>query len=293
MSRGFDRLFGATYLSLQSLIVSVCLAFATFFLMLLLLSRYGLKQWDKDFLLYIVIYLMAAFVPFGLTYWPKRAARKKLLLVWMTWALTTAGFTIVTPAYQFWKLIYDSNIRFMQTAILIVFAAVLIALFLYAFFFVLIRLSLRRISTTTSMLKTSLILLINIAPVFGVYAIFKALLFALERSPLQPNLDLSDIVELQSFWANWGTRVQVFFLCLLVAVFLFDIVFVLSACIFAALSALMLLHRLFWPLLSRAIYTCQRYKIVSKGKVLLYVGALLILLGIGKIGWIREFKNLF
>jgi hypothetical protein len=125
--------------------------------------------------------------------------------------------------------------------------------------------------------------------VFSAYALFKILLFKLEHSQLTPNMDTKDPEVLKQLWSSWSHRLDIFLVFLLLAFFLFDIVFVAIAALFTLLSLTMFLHRVLWPILSRMLYASQRFKIISHGLVLIYSGVALILLGIGKFEWIKAF----
>ncbi len=293
LSTILDRNFGKRLVSLPSLIVSVCYAVATFFLAILLLMRYGRGYWDSGYVWLLLLYVAIGSAPLFFSYLPGRAIKKKLLLIWLVWSLTMAQATIVGPAYQLWKTIHESAIKWVEPFILGVYCCLAVVLALYALFIVVIRKSLRSIRTSDSIVKTPVISLLNLLPIFGLYGLIKVLSLKLDHSQLDPALDYKDPTVIQNAFASWSTRFDMFLVFLLVAFFLFDLIFVFTAIVFAALSLVMFLHRLFWPALSRLLYALQRFRIVSSGMVLVYLGSLLILLGIGRLSWLQHLVKLF
>jgi hypothetical protein len=278
--------FGRRLISLQSLTVSVCFAVASCLAFVLLLFRKGLGYWDKTLVMIFVLYLGVGSFPTLISF-AGRAKRKKYLLIWLTYCLTSAYLMIVMPSFDIWKEIHYSEIRWVETFILGLYLCVLIALLFFAFFIGLIRKSLRAIQNAESILKTGGLLFLNLLPIASAYGLIKLLLFKLEHSQFDPSLNYKDPLVIQTAFANWSTRVDMFLVFLFVAFCLFDVVFIFTAVAFGLLSLLMFLHRLFWPVLSRLLYASQRFRIISDGKILIYIGALFILLGIGKISWLK------
>jgi hypothetical protein len=287
MSNALDRVFGLRLVSLQSLTVSVCYAFATGFIVLLLLLRYSTHSWDLTQLEFIAIYLSVGTLPAFISYLG-RAKKKKFLLIWLTASITFADAMIAIPAFQLWKQAYESKMAWFATVLLLIYASVISALILYASFICLIRRSLKAISNSTSLLRTAGISFLNVAPLFGLYGLFKLLSFKLEHSHITPDMDYKNIAVLQSMFAGWSNRIDVFLVLLLIAFILFDVVLFISATGFALLALVMFLHRALWPIISRVLYASQRFEIVSDGKVLIYIGILFMLLGVGKLSWLEN-----
>src|SRR5436309_5439282 len=127
MSSALDRVFGPRLISLHSLTVSVCYAFATLFLAVVLLLRYSTHIWNKDYLQFIILYLMVGTAPVFFSYLG-RAKKKKYLLIWLTASITFADAMIVLPAFQLWKSIHDSEIAWLASFILILYAGAVVAL---------------------------------------------------------------------------------------------------------------------------------------------------------------------
>jgi hypothetical protein len=293
MSRALDRVFGTKLCSLRALIISVCYGFAAFFFAVILLLRYSTGTWDSDYILFIFIYLVTGTAPLIFSYIPDEQDRRVYLAVWMTASLITAMHTIVKPYYELVKLIYDSNVKFLVWFILGIGLCVLIALFLFASFLMLIRLSLRTIQSSTSLFKTALVSLLNIAPIFTFYGLLKLLTYRFSNSSyLNSPRDALNPQGLEVLWANWSARIDMFVFILLLMVFLFDIIFIITAAIFAIVSLLLFLHRMLWPVVSRLLYASQRFSIIKSGNILIYIGAVLIILGLGKISWLKAFFNI-
>jgi hypothetical protein len=57
---------------------------------------------------------------------------------------------------------------------------------------------------------------------------------------------------------------------------------------FVALALVMLAHRVFWPALSRPIYSLQRLGIARRGKLFGTVGSLLIVTAVGGVTWLEK-----
>lgn len=286
-----DRLFGPKLLSLQSMTVSVCYAVLTALLILIALIRYGQGYWYKEFLQISFLYWTLGTLPLFFSV-AGRAKRKKYLLIWLTFCLTSAWTMIGIPAFNLLKDVHYSPLRFLEVVIIVAYLSIGAALTLYAFFVSLMRRSLRAIRESNSYFRTVSISLLNLLPIIGLYGLLKLLSFKLNYSDFDPSVDYKDPAVLQSVFASWSNRLDIFLVLLLITVFLFDTVFLLTALVFASLTLVMLLHRLFWPILSRLLYASQRFHIVSDGKVLIYIGALFILLGIGKLSWLETVLKL-
>jgi hypothetical protein len=292
ITSGLDRNFGPGLVSLQSLTVSICYAVVTCLIAVSLLLRYGQGRGETDLLSALALYFTVAFVPFVVSY-AGRAKRKKYLLIWLTASITSAYLMIVLPAFNFWKKIHDSDIRWTESLILGAYICVLVSLLLYSGFLVLMRLSLRLIRNSNSVIKTATISLLNLLPILGIYALGKLLLFKLEHSNIDPALDYKNEAVLRSVFSNWQTRIDVFLVLLLFSLFLFDLIFIVTAVVFGLVSALMYIHRAFWPVLSRIVYASQRFQIISNGNVLIYLGVFFILIGFGRLSWLTSIGKLF
>lgn len=281
-----DRIFGPKLISLQSLIVSVCYAVVTALLIFIGLIRYSQGYWHKEFLQFTYLYVCIGTIPLFLTLYD-RAKQEKYLLIWMTFSLTSAWTLVGIPTYQLWSSVRTSPVGFLHVLIIVLCLSVGIALALYALSITVIRRSLRAIRDSKSFFKAAIISMLNLLPVLGIYGLVKVLLFKLDYSNFDPSLDYKDPAVLQSVFSNWSNRVDIFLVFLLIAVFLFDLVFLASAVVFALLTVLMFIHRCFWPVLSQVLYASQRFKIFSDGKILIYIGAIFILFGLGKLSWLK------
>jgi len=58
--------------------------------------------------------------------------------------------------------------------------------------------------------------------------------------------------------------------------------------LFLTVTIFLIAHRLFWPISLRLLYACKRNQILKEGRVLLYAGALLLIVGFGRYEWLHE-----
>lgn len=293
LTKALDRLFGVRLISLRSLTISICYGFATFFIAVLILLRYSTGAWDGDVSFFVFVYLLSGSIPLGLSFISDEQDRRVWFAVWLTSCVAAALHNIIKPFYDIVQTIYDSPVRYLTWFIVGIGASIVFALLLYTAFLVLMRLSLRTIATSTSWMKTSLVSLLNIAPIFTFYALLKLLTYRFNNSVyLNSPREVMGEEGLKALWASWSARVDMLVFLLLMMVFLFDIVFLFTALLFGTLSLLLLLHRLLWPVLSRLVYATQRFAVIRRGNVLFYLGALLIALGLGGFSWLKALVHI-
>jgi hypothetical protein len=188
----------------------------------------------------------------------------------------------IVPLLGVLKAFYSHS---MLSFILLGIVVFLLGLLFYAFSINLIRWTISRISSTDSLLKMAGYSFLNLLPIAILVGFFKFSLFILEHTPSAPGQGPEAF---KAAWGQWGTKANVFVVFLLIALVLFGFFFVLSAFAFFILSIFLVLHRLTWPALRELLYAAQRYKVLSEGKVLIYLGVLFIGLGLGKYEWFTK-----
>jgi hypothetical protein len=284
--------FGSRLVSLEAMAVSVCYSIVSVFLTLLVLQKLFLHQVLFSFYSLLFFYLVLGSAPlfFRIAY-PNRSER--LVLIWLVAMITSAYWQFLAPAIEVVKLVHQSQYSFFTSFVVGALFCVTIAFGAYFMSVVVLRITIRRVSASKSLLQIALILLLNLVPIVAIYGLIKVLEFKFEHWSSLVAVNPSDITPdnpeaLKQILSSWNNLFDVMLVILLMALFYFEFIFSVSALLSFLMSLFLIVHRLFWPTMLRVLDACKRNRIISEGRVLLIVGALLIIIGIGKFQWIEK-----
>ncbi|HEY6803707.1 MAG TPA: hypothetical protein VI306_09025 [Pyrinomonadaceae bacterium] len=274
----FNSYFGDELVSLEAIIISICFALLTCLISAQLLLLYTHQGWSVFILRYTFLFSVAASVPL----FARLAFKdpKKVILIWLAVLGTLTYTEVLSPLVGLIQLTTVSDkLRFAVSFIWAACSCIAIALALYVVSVWIIRKSLRAIETSTSAIRIGVICLFNAVPLLAIYGSVKLFFFVATFSKIDPNINLKDEQEVMTLWQQWGTSIDIILGMLMLVLFFFNSIFIISASLFIGLSVFILLHRLLWPIVSALIYASQRFKIVSEGPVLIVIGVVLILIG--------------
>jgi hypothetical protein len=271
MTTIFDRLFGVRIFSVQAVGVSICYSFICTGVLSLILRRLAPVSNIRlsDALGMIVEGVIFGTVPIFLSQWNLKVFRITPIHVWFSIFIIKSGWGLGTP---FFYIVYiglsKPEMRKITFMILALAGAVLLALFLFAVFVGIMRTTVRGIAGSESPMKIVGLLLLNLAAPLVFYWLFE-MAFAVPDS-----------------FGNFGMAVTALLLVVVVFGVVFNFAFVLIAVAFVCLAILMLLHRLFWPAISRPLYKLQALGISKRPRVFAAIGLILVGLGFGKHEWL-------
>lgn len=263
-SRVFDALFGKKLFSIRGIGVSICYSLASLVLCLELLSainphKFGsasFQNWGW-FLLFVSLGSLPSII----------GPQKEPLWIW---GLALFAL-IVIPVLKAADIVYQ-KFGTARTAGMLLFLAVLfgVSFVCDVLYIALTRWMLRKLWKQIHLLKMIGILFVNI-----LLAIF------LMAGPFILGL----IEVLGAVKINAPASVGAFGIGLMLGTVL-NFVDILACSVFLLLLALMLLHRIFWPILERPIYACARFGIIKEKKLLWTLGGFLLFVpGHGESIW--------
>jgi hypothetical protein len=287
-----NNIFGTRVVSLEAMAVSVCYSIASVFLVLLVLQKLFLHQSLFSFYSLLFLYLGLGSAPlfFRIAY-PNHS--KRLILIWLVAMITSAYWQFLAPAIGVVQLVYQSQYSFFTSFVVGSLFCITIAFGSYFISIVVLRITIRRVSTSKSLLRIALILLLNLFPIVAIYGLIKGLEFKFEHwsslTAINPSQITPDNPEaLKQLLSSWNNLLDVMLVILLMAFVFFELIFSISALLSLLLSMFLIVHRLVWPIVLRVLDAAQRHKIIREGRVLLICGTLLIIIGIGKFEWIEK-----
>ena len=288
MTSALDRILGQGVFSLQSIGVWICYSLGSIGLL-------SLMPWAKNNYSFIATVWVLFFFAFGTipalipkhisdAFLPSGWLRRDLppwLLIWFSLVALLFIKIIVWPLLQLEvHIILEGAPKGWLIFPLVTFAGMATAFFLFAFFMSFLRGTLRRVSTSTSASRVSLIYFLNAIPLFTFYGLYKLLIWRFETAESDTD-----------YWSG------VVSLLLMFGVFtgiFSNLGFALSAIIFVVLASTMLLHRLFWPMLQRPLYALQALGIASRHKLFVALGLAFFTIAIGKYEWLgKVLKQIF
>jgi hypothetical protein len=278
MTLGFNRFFGESFFSLQSVGVSACYAMALLNLTIFIIPLIYSKQSNDatyDFLSGFLLSLSLGTIPVFIksSFWMKSWF---ILFVFITFN------NFIIPMLDIVLLARSKRHDDAALIVMIITISIVLGVTLFTLFIAIIRKSFQKVSGATSSIKISIIYLLNCMPFFVLYGLFKLTLFVL------PSLKLSPETNRVIMFGDFNSSMASFLLLLTICVWFINGVFVITATIFVGLSVLMILHNLFWPALDRPIYSLQKLGIAKRSKLLGTLGALLIMTALGGATWLEK-----
>jgi hypothetical protein len=255
ITRLLDSLFGKSLFSLQSIGVSICFSFASLYLFSMWLPRVNR-----------ILNLIWAFLSLGWGLLPRlRPAYFKRDFVLKGWFALAICFYFLIRA----TLYTHSPLMVIAYASGLVYFGLALGVICDILFIALARKLLRWMAQQMSNLRLTIVLIVNVFA--GLILILPILLIILEYRrafPGYPELTWYSLVIRTAVTSN-----------------LFILVVAIT---FVVLTLTMLVHRLFWPSLSRPIYSLQRLGIARRGKLLGTVGGLLVMTAVGGLAWLDK-----
>jgi hypothetical protein len=244
MTRFMNKLFGARMFSLQSIGVAACYSVVWIGLALLMLSRLNPSSKSNPF-------DSLRLVLFGLVYGSFPAFFERFIWrslrfvhVWFAGLIFIFVSNLIEPfGYLMLVSIATPGLRIVAALVIAIVVGIAFSIFLFTLFISIMRLTLRTIARINSPIKIVGLSLLNAAPLFTFYGLFKLIVWW----PDPPG----KVAEI-------GLMVL---LVLIICGILFNFAFFLSAVLFVCLAATMLLHRLFWPAIGRPLYKLQALEV--------------------------------
>jgi hypothetical protein len=269
VGRGLDKIFGQPLLSIQMLVVSICYAIATALMSLQLLAFYGHQGVKVELLKLLLFYVVAGTFPVF-----ARAVFKEqrtAIVIWLAVLGTLTYTEILSPLVALVQIIYSSEVAYLTSFIWALCGVILVSLLFYSTSIWLFRKSLRAIRDAESATRISILGLVNTLPIIALYVSTKIILFVIERTPTinQTSIDPTNKEAFARLWGQWGTKIDTTLVLLLVALYFFNSVFIISAVIFVLFSAFMLLHNAFWPVISRWFMRVKGTQLSERGEFFL------------------------
>jgi hypothetical protein len=287
----FDKVFGAGLFSLEAVVVTIWLSFSTILITLYFFMGIANQEWEHSVIWEATTYLALGSLPLliRLTFRKGRNAarlRRKASTVWL----------IVSVIFYCWRFIgtqietiyNSSNAASAFTLLILAYSSILIGVSGYFLSILVIRRTFRAIEKSTSFVKPVFLSFLNLTPALVVSLTAAFFWTVLEMWPFtEPFLRTNSPEELISLWAsNRIFRIQASIALPAMFLILFELIFCFSAVLFFGLGLFLIAHRFSWPVILRLLYASKKNEIVSKGRVLLIVGGILIIIGLGRYEWL-------
>ena len=93
-------------------------------------------------------------------------------------------------------------------------------------------------------------------------------------------------LNIPDFLGDYGVGIAICIFIIVVLGLGVNLAFMLSGAFFVLLGTTMLIHRLFWPAISRPLYKLQALGISKRPKVFAAIGLVLVGVGFGKHEWL-------
>lgn len=292
MEKLFDRLFGPRLVSLQALIVSICYSFASALLTTIVASLYFLHHVFPFAIRWFFFYFALGSLPLIFrTFFKKHA--DKLILIWCTVLITSVYWEVIAPTAALVGLVYESQYSRLTTFIISICLCFLLAIALFYGSIVILRITVRKVRSAKSLFQIATILVLNLVPLLPIYGVIKLLDLRFRHWTSIPDFTGTEAEQIETFtrmWSSWGMRLDIVLVLLVVALIYFEFIFLITAATSLLMALFILLHRAFWPTLLRLLNASSQHQILRKGRVLLILGTIFILIGVGKYSWL---VNLF
>jgi len=290
----FDNIFGVSILSLESIMVTLWLSFFNLFFVVFLDRGVRNEEWETRLIWVPLLDLGLASLPLliRLAFTKRRKnqrLRRDALNIWVV--LSFLVFLWQFGGTQIGFVSGYSDEPFFWYLFIVLYASILIGEVAYFLSIAIIRRTFRAIEKSKSFVKPIFLCFLNLTPALVVLlvGIFFSKALNLGWWPFTEKIfpTTNDFEGLISLWASHRLfRIQAAIAMPIVILILFEVVFCMAALLFLMFGVFLIGHRMFWPVMLRLLYATKRYEIVSKGRVLLIFGALLIILGLGKIEWL-------
>jgi hypothetical protein len=275
----FDKLFGVLLVSLQALGVSICYSFICLGVMALVVRQ---VREDAKITVGGSIALIAEGVIWGIL--PALISPLKIkkfgvtpIRLWFVAFLIAQlwGLRDILGSAFMVAVTMEGDARLGASIILAFFFLFLCGFLLFAVFLAIMRQTLRTIANSTSPMRIVGLSLLNAVPV-----LFLVTLFLI-------GMKVSDYLGKTGIWL----AVALIFASVLGMGINFA--FLLSGAFFVILSATMLFHRLFWPVIERPLYKLQALGISKRPRVFIAIGIILVGVGFGKFEWLKYLLDKF
>lgn len=286
----FDKVFGPKLLSVESVVVTVCCSFSSFFVIGFIFKGIVRREWNVGFLLNALVYAGFGSVPLLLRLGFRKGVkairiRRDAARTWLAIILIVLCWQVLVRVVE---MIYeDADV---SSLLGLTYLSMLIAIGVYFLSVVIIRQTFRAIEKSESFVRPILLCLVNLTPALAVVLAGLFFWYALDQWFTEAIPNFVSPEETMSEWVSNPTfRIQFSILFPVVCLIFFELIFFLSASLFVTFAAFLIGHRLFWPAVLRLLYASKKNEIVSKGRVLIIVGAALIVIGLGEYEWLFKF----
>jgi hypothetical protein len=254
-----DRIFGPKTISIQAIGVSICYSLIWIGVGLMIMKRLNAKSISSDEVPQILFGIgfgtLTAIFPTRI----RRSTRRTLILIWFSLLCFILFVQFLYPMLLLAMFAFSQDKQEAVSIPVTAIVAVVLTICLFGSFVAVMRASVRAISNSRSAVKIIALSLINALPLLTFYGLFRLVLFTVEYSE-----------------GKYTELISIIVLFAVLCAVLFNSVFALSAVAFICLALLMLLYRIFWPVLSRPIYKLQALGIARRNNVLAVLGVVLI-----------------
>jgi hypothetical protein len=287
---GFDRLFGNRIISLQSVGVSGWYSIASIFLAVSLEAVFAVPSPELSLVFrLLIIAISLVFVLFFVSVGTLPAFIPRV--IWLTiWCVLLAlgSLMLLSGLFIGYSAIVNNPVskgddpKFIVAVLVTAYGSMCIALMIHvitdAMFIAITRKLLRWSSGLHSFLKITGLILLNLILAF---TLIKAPLL-LENWISEALIDWESVIGRE--WGmsrNIATLIDFAIFNILKAFAASNFITALFSFVFIVLGGVMLLHRLFWPLLDRPIYALQKLGFIRRKKLAFTLGIALIGVAVG------------
>jgi hypothetical protein len=279
-----DRIFGKKLLSVQATCVSVCYAIASLGLTLLVIDLYfeGKLEGEESFvsmLIYCFTYgTIPALIP--------RSTGSVWIKIWTIGFVFLAYHYFVGPLIEASALLLSAGQTKLTLFILALIIVVALSAGLFTAFIAVIRKMISYVSSVDSTKKVIFVIILGCLPLITLYVLWKTFLLSLGMATLPTE------EQAKSFNVGLGTGIYLAYFSTMICTMLMHLIFIPFTGCFILLAALMMLHRLFWPVLERPVYALQKLEGAKRSKLFGLIGFVLLLFASGKIEWFEKLVKL-
>jgi len=271
-TRLLDELFGPSLISVQSIGVSLCLCSVCIGVMSLIVERIvPHKDLSVSSSLWMVLSGgIYGIIPAFLQHISRKWLRVGSIYVWFIVLIVSQlwGFNLVAFLIMFLALLdRDPKMRLGAAVILGFFAILLAGIALFVLLVALMRKTVRSISNSSSAMRIVGLSALNIVP--------PSLLIVIIIGGIEIPSSRLAVVAIAAILILFGIFALVI-----------NFPFVLSALMFVLIAVTMVVHRLFWPAISRPLYKLQAMGIARRPMLFRGISIVLISASIGWHEWI-------
>jgi hypothetical protein len=269
LTKIFDRIFGDKLFSLRSVAVSLCYGVAAFAFTYFLFSwgYEGDSEAMRDFFTAFLYGAVLGTIPVFLR-------KSKWVKVWLAFLFLYVAYDIIGPfllmSVVILSLVKDAGLALFPWIII---GGLVFSFCFFTLFVGITRHLARRAARSESFLRIAFFTALNCTPLLLLLITWVLFLFYLRHAGPTAGGNAS---------IDWNTGTTMVLLIGVFSALMTNFVFVCSTALFMLLAAVMLAHRVTWPLLVRPTYALQRLGIAKRKKLCGSLSGGLLFLSIGK-----------